>query len=70
VRPGAAALIQKHHAPVNVIGGFKFANAPVIDLGTVPTASSEPTPLPASYLPSGFLPTLILAARSKIFEAS
>jgi hypothetical protein len=45
VRPGAAALIQKHHAPVNVIGGFKFANAPVIDLGTVPTASSEPTPL-------------------------
>jgi hypothetical protein len=45
---GAAALIQKHHAPVNVIGGFKFANAPVIDLGTVPTASSEPTPLPAS----------------------
>jgi hypothetical protein len=39
---GAAALIQKHHAPVNVIGGFKFANAPVIDLGTVPTASSDP----------------------------
>src|ERR1700757_4838190 len=25
---GNGALIQKHHAPVNVIGGFKFANAP------------------------------------------
>jgi hypothetical protein len=47
-KAGAAALIQKHHAPVNIIGGLKFANAPVIDLGTVPTASSDPTPLPAS----------------------
>src|ERR1700755_832613 len=34
---GNGALIQKHHAPVNVIGGFKFANAPEIDLRTVPT---------------------------------
>ena len=48
VKAGNGALIKKHHAPVNVIGGFKFANAPVIDLGTVPTASSDPTPLPAS----------------------
>ena len=48
LKAGNGALIQKHHAPVNVIGGFKFANAPEIDLGTVPTASSDPTPLPAS----------------------
>jgi hypothetical protein len=48
VKAGSGALIQKRHTPINVIGGFKFANAPVIDLGTVPTASSDPTPLPAS----------------------
>jgi hypothetical protein len=48
VKAGSGALIQEHHAPINVIGGFKLANAPVIDLGTVPTARSDPTPQPTS----------------------
>jgi hypothetical protein len=30
---GAAALIQKHHAPLNIIGGVNFPNTPVIDPG-------------------------------------
>jgi hypothetical protein len=28
----AAALIQRHHAPVNIVGGYKFPNAPQIEL--------------------------------------
>ena len=28
----AAALIQAHHAPVNIVGGNKFAGAPTIDI--------------------------------------
>jgi hypothetical protein len=29
---GAAAEIQRHHAPVNVVGGFKFPDAPQIEI--------------------------------------
>jgi hypothetical protein len=67
VEAGKGALIQKHHAPIELFGGYQFPNAPQIepallknvllielftppgDLDTVPSASSDPTPLlPAS----------------------
>ena len=42
---GAAALIQRHHAPVNIVGGFKFPDAPQIEI--TPTGSvSTSTPAP------------------------
>ena len=43
---GAAAEIQGHHAPVNIIGGYRFSNAPTIDLGVVsiPADQAPPTP--------------------------
>jgi hypothetical protein len=39
----AAALIQRHHAPVNVVGGYKFPGAPVVDIGVITkqTATAE-----------------------------
>jgi hypothetical protein len=32
-------LIQRHHPPVNIVGGYKFPGAPVIDLAPVPQSS-------------------------------
>jgi hypothetical protein len=40
------AVIKRHHPPVNILGGYKFPDAPVIDLW--PPASppaSEPMPI-------------------------
>ena len=34
VRAGNGALIQKHHAPVNIVGGYRFPDAPQIELTT------------------------------------
>jgi hypothetical protein len=34
VEAGKSALIQKHHAPVNIVGGYRFPNAPQIELTT------------------------------------
>jgi hypothetical protein len=45
---GAEALIQRHHAPVNVIGGFKFPEAPQIEIapiGNVSASLSIPAPV-------------------------
>jgi hypothetical protein len=45
---GAAALIQRHHAPVNVVGGFKFPDAPQIEItpiGKVSASTSIPVPV-------------------------
>jgi hypothetical protein len=52
---GAPALIQRHHAPVNVVGGHKFADAPLIDIssgagpitGDIPRPPQSPPPVPA-----------------------
>jgi len=39
---GESAEIQRHHAPVNAVGGFKWPNAPVVDLGIRLYVSAEP----------------------------
>ena len=39
---GESAEIQRHHAPVNIVGGFKWPNAPAVDLGIRPHVSAEP----------------------------
>jgi hypothetical protein len=36
-RLGAKAQIQRHHAPVNVLGGYRFPDAPEIDLSPIVT---------------------------------
>jgi hypothetical protein len=35
-------LIGPHDAPVNVVGGYKFPDAPKIDLWLVETGSNDP----------------------------
>jgi hypothetical protein len=42
-RLGAKAQIQRHHAPVNVLGGYRFPDAPEIDLSPIATAAPAPT---------------------------
>src|SRR5262249_58894239 len=37
-RAARVALIKKRHAPVNVLSGYRFPNAPVIDLSPLPTS--------------------------------
>jgi hypothetical protein len=51
---GAAALIQRHQAPVNIVGGYKFADTPLIDIssggpitGDIPSPPQSPPPVPA-----------------------
>ena len=39
----AECLIQPHHPPVNVVGGYKFPGAPVVDL-TAPVKSAPMSP--------------------------
>jgi hypothetical protein len=44
---GAAALIQRHYAPVNIVGGFKFPDAPEIEIAPSANVSrSQPSPSP------------------------
>ena len=43
----AKVQIQHHHAPVNVLGGYKFPGAPNIDLNPIATA---PTPTPSAVV--------------------
>ena len=38
---GAEALIQRHHAPVNVIGGFKFPETPQIEIAPIGKVSPQ-----------------------------
>ena len=33
---GNRCLIQPHHPPVNILGGYKFPDAPIIDLSPLP----------------------------------
>ena len=42
-RLGAKAQIQRHYAPVNVLGGYRFPDAPEIDLSPIATAAPAPT---------------------------
>ncbi|MFZ2079887.1 MAG: hypothetical protein WAV38_25220 [Xanthobacteraceae bacterium] len=42
-RLSAKALIQRHHAPFNVLGGYRFPDAPEIDLSPIATAAPAPT---------------------------
>jgi hypothetical protein len=37
-KQAAECLIQPHHPPVNVLGGYRFAGAPSIDLSPIATA--------------------------------
>jgi hypothetical protein len=49
---GAAALIQRHHAPVNVIGGFKFPDAPEIEMAPTGNVSTS-TPISGLVITDG-----------------
>lgn len=49
---GAAALIQRHHAPVNVIGGHKFPDTPEIEIAPSGNVSTS-TPIPALVITNG-----------------
>jgi len=42
---GAAALIQRHHAPVNVVGVYRFQNAPEIKLTSGAGFDVKPQPV-------------------------
>jgi hypothetical protein len=49
---GAAALIQRHHAPDNVVGGYKFPDAPEIEI--VPSGNdSTSTPISGPVITNG-----------------
>jgi hypothetical protein len=48
----AAALIQRHHAPVNVVGGYKFPDAPEIQIGPSGNVSTS-TPISAPVITDG-----------------
>jgi hypothetical protein len=48
---GAKAEIQRQHAPVNIVGGYRFPDAPLIDLGRAMVAADISRPLVA--LPVG-----------------
>jgi len=43
-------LIEPHHPPVNVVGGYKFPDAPVVDLAPVPAPIEPHTSAPNPYL--------------------
>jgi hypothetical protein len=55
LKPNSAstAILQRHHAPVNVLGGFKFPDAPAIDLSPIRSkpvlAFENSTPVNPSY---------------------
>jgi len=42
-------LIQRHHPPVNVLGGYRFPDAPTVDLSPLP--SIDDTPIPSDWRP-------------------
>jgi hypothetical protein len=39
-------LIQRHHAPVNIVGGYKFPNAPKIEIAPQRCADTGLMPNP------------------------
>jgi hypothetical protein len=41
---GKGALIQRHHTPVNIVGGYKFPNAPKIEIAPQRCADVRLTP--------------------------
>jgi hypothetical protein len=48
-KKAAECLIQPHHPPVNILGGYKFPDAPAVDLtpidpACIPTATLYPDP--------------------------
>jgi hypothetical protein len=50
---GKAALIQHHHAPVNIVNGYKFPNAPKIEIAPQPRADVRLTPNPLPVRDAG-----------------
>jgi hypothetical protein len=46
---GRKAIFQRHTPPLNLLGGYKFPEAPKVDLR--PTASREEIKLPATAQP-------------------
>ena len=49
---GAAALIQRHHAPVNIVGGYKFPDAPEIEIAPSGNVSTS-TPISGPVITDG-----------------
>jgi hypothetical protein len=49
---GAAALMQRHHAPVNVVGGYKFPDAAEIEIAPSGNVSTS-TPISGSVITDG-----------------
>ena len=49
---GAAALIQRHHAPVNVVGGYKLPDAAEIEIAPSGNVSTS-TPISAPVITDG-----------------
>jgi hypothetical protein len=47
-------LIGPHDAPVNVVGGYKFPDAPKIDLCPVETGSNDPKVCAGATIPSDY----------------
>ena len=41
-------LIQPHHPPVNVLGGYRFPDAPIVDLSPLPV---DDRPIPSDWKP-------------------
>lgn len=44
------ALIQHRHPPVNVVGGYKFAGAPAVDLSSTRHAGADVLPAEGAAL--------------------
>jgi hypothetical protein len=43
-KQAAKCLIQPHHSPVNILGGYRFPNAPAVDLSPLPSIDDRPIP--------------------------
>jgi hypothetical protein len=64
-RLGAKAQIQRHHAPVNVVGGYRFPGAPDIDLMSPIATAPAPTPTASAVIGDGLdIPGFLLRRRA------
>jgi hypothetical protein len=50
VKENPQALVQRHTSPVNLIGGYRFGNAPVLDASLVQTVVATERELVADYV--------------------
>jgi len=55
------ALIKRRHPPVNIVGGYKFPNAPIIDLSPI-TAKAVMTETAAITAVAGEIPDFLKRA--------